>query len=409
MDAKPLLATSEAENTWTTKAPIPKTESVRAAVVNGKIYVIGGSIHYEYDPATDSWVEKTLMPTPRTSFGIAVYQNKIYTIGGRSGWTQETGAIYSGANEVYDPSTDSWEKKEPMLTNRPYLSASVVGGKIHLFSLEGHDIYDVASDSWAAVREIPHQVSWLKSAVIDDKIYVMSWNLTQIYDPKSDTWSFGDVSPVAVSNSGVCATTGVMAPERIYVIGGSPSFLKYTDVTQVYDTISDTWVLGEPMPTARAGSAVVAVGDQIYMIGGSTGMYYTSNANERYTPFGYGTTPPVIDVASPVNQAYNASSVSLDFSLNKPAVWMGYSLDGRDNVTVNGNTTLERLSNGLHNVTVYARDNLGNTGISETISFNVAVPFPITTVVASVITVAIVIIGLLVYFKKRHAKSGDKA
>jgi hypothetical protein len=90
--------------------------------------------------------------------------------------------------------------------------------------------------------------------------------------------------------------------------------------------------------------------------------------------------------------------------VNKLSVWMGYSFDGQDNVTIAGNVTLSGLSNGLHNVTVYAKDTFGNEGASETITFNVEVPEPFPTalvVAASVATVAVMGVGLLVYFKKR--------
>jgi parallel beta-helix repeat protein len=112
--------------------------------------------------------------------------------------------------------------------------------------------------------------------------------------------------------------------------------------------------------------------------------------------------PPKISVISPVNQAFNESSVPLFFTVDKQVVWMGYSLDGQDNVTVAGNITISELTSGLHNVTVYAEDTFGNEGASETIAFTVALaPFPTTSVIASVITIAVVSIGLLVYFKKR--------
>jgi len=126
--------------------------------------------------------------------------------------------------------------------------------------------------------------------------------------------------------------------------------------------------------------------------------------NEQYTPFGYSTAPPIIDVVSPVDQTYNVSSVSLDFTVNKPAVWMGYSLDGQETVTVTGNTTIAGLSNGLHNVTVYAKDTFENMGSSETIFFSVDVPdvpFPATLVVAPVAFVAVIGAVLAIYSKKR--------
>jgi parallel beta-helix repeat protein len=120
------------------------------------------------------------------------------------------------------------------------------------------------------------------------------------------------------------------------------------------------------------------------------------------------TTPPKVALLSPINQVFNESSVSLIFTVDKQVNWMGYSLDCQDNVTVTGNVTLSELTNGVHNVTVYAEDTFGNEGASETIIFNIDVPepFPTILVVASIITVAIIGIVLLVYFKKRHAKSG---
>ncbi len=132
-------------------------------------------------------------------------------------------------------------------------------------------------------------------------------------------------------------------------------------------------------------------------------------SSEFYAP----KVPPKIAVLSPVNQQFNESTVPLCFTVDKQVNWMGYSLDGQDNVTATGNTTISGLTNGLHNVTVYATDDVGNTGASETIIFNVAKPpepFPTALVAtASGASVAIVGIGLLVYFKKRRAKSGDKA
>ena len=116
--------------------------------------------------------------------------------------------------------------------------------------------------------------------------------------------------------------------------------------------------------------------------------------------------PPKISVLSPVNQAFNESSVPLLFTVDKQANWIGYSLDGQDNITITGNITIAGLSSGLHNVTVYARDEFENMGASETISFSVAEepePFPTAPVLAAAATLTIACIAILVYFKKRRA------
>jgi parallel beta-helix repeat protein len=115
------------------------------------------------------------------------------------------------------------------------------------------------------------------------------------------------------------------------------------------------------------------------------------------------TTPPKVALLSPINQVFNESSVSLIFTVDKQVNWMGYSLDCQDNVTVTGNVTLSELTNGVHNVTVYAEDTFGNEGASETIIFNIDVPepFPTILVVAAAVTAAVFGIGLLINFKKR--------
>ncbi len=73
----------------------------------------------------------------------------------------------------------------------------------------------------------------------------------------------------------------------------------------------------------------------------------------------------------------------LDFVINKQAFWMGYSLDKQTNVTVTGNDTITGLAEGMHNITVYAKDENCNIGASETIIFAVEVNFATIPVVAA--------------------------
>ena len=57
------------------------------------------------------------------------------------------------------------------------------------------------------------------------------------------------------------------------------------------------------MPTARAYLGVADVNDIIYAIGGSDGQNWLDTV-EAYTPVGYGTAPPIIQIISPENQTY---------------------------------------------------------------------------------------------------------
>jgi hypothetical protein len=116
------------------------------------------------------------------------------------------------------------------------------------------------------------------------------------------------------------------------------------------------------------------------------------------------TTPPKISLLAPLNQTYDKPSVPLVFTTDKAVTWVGYSLDGKQNVTITGNTTLTNMTNGLHNLTVYANDTFGDIGASQTITFTIALPIPTATVAAVSGALAVVVVaGLLVYFKKhRH-------
>jgi N-acetylneuraminic acid mutarotase len=431
------------ENSWTTKASMHTARaSAGVATVNGIIYAIGGT-HTQnvsdtegfsvtinateaYDPATDAWTEKASMPTSKGSFGTAVYQNKIYCIGGEILWKNDQ--HITNANEVYDPETDTWETRAPMPTARYGFEANVVDGKIYLIggwnqsATSNHvdksaqvDMYDPSSDTWATGSPIPTAVAGYASAVVDNKIYVISGvaggtittNLTQIYNPRIDKWSLGASIPMGVSSAAAGATTGMKAPKAIYVFGGAndtyPLNGQYTN--QVYFPETNSWGMAASMPIDRAGLSVTVVNDKLYVIGGGHNIFmHDSTVVMQYTPISYGTVPPAVSVISPENKTYNDGTVALTFAVDKPVSQMGYCLDGQGNVTVAGNATLTKLPNGAHNLTVYVKDAEGSIGASESVAFLISKPKPFQTmpvVAAAVIAVVVVSTGLLFYFKKR--------
>jgi hypothetical protein len=292
-----------AEDSWVSKTEMPTARGyLQAAVVNGKIYAIGGSgpigTNEEYDPETDTWTAKTPKPTPEQSYAIAVVRNKIYCIGGLP-------CEPTGVNEVYDPATDSWETKADMPTARYGLQANVVNGKIYCMGgartlgynqgveeLNVTEVYDPATDKWTTKSPMLSPAGYV-SAVIDNKIYVIGPEHTQIYNPETDKWSTASSPSSSITAGGdngnaaaAAATTGAMAPKRIYVYD-APSL-------QVYDPVSDSWSFGTSPPTnSRKYLAIAVVDDLLYFIGGFNfrppGFYDFYAENEQYTPFGYGT------------------------------------------------------------------------------------------------------------------------
>jgi len=88
------------------------------------------------------------------------------------------------------------------------------------------------------------------------------------------------------------------------------------------------------------------------------------------------TTPPTISIVSPENKTYTVNNVSLTFTVSKQTLWIGYSLDDQANVAITGNTTLTGLSDGTHNLTVYATNIFGNIGSSVRVHFTIDTTLP---------------------------------
>jgi N-acetylneuraminic acid mutarotase len=303
------LTVRAVDNSWATKASMPTARAqLGVAVVNGKIYAIGGanntaagptvlSVNEEYDPATNTWTKKEPMPTVRHSFGIAVYENKIYCIGG------SINGPMLAVNEVYDPATDTWETKTPMPTARAALSANVVTDKIYLIggnpANTTNEAYDPYTDSWTTKAEIPTGAVYAQSAVVKNKIFLFgglsSRDSNQIYYPETNTWTSGVSVPSGVAEGAAAATTGVKAPTKIYVMGGETTYVSndgtygnVTDLNQVYDPESTTWSQGALLPTQLRFFGLAVVNDTLYVMGGFLSLIDFLNTTYEYTPIGYG-------------------------------------------------------------------------------------------------------------------------
>lgn len=117
--------------------------------------------------------------------------------------------------------------------------------------------------------------------------------------------------------------------------------------------------------------------------------------------------PPAITLLPPETVTTKNRNLTLTLIVDKPISRMGYSLDGQDNVTVTGNFTIPKLTAGMHNVTVYAEDPLGNMGSSETASFKVSEPEqtePCFLKVLAITTTVLFIGATLLYYKESLLK-----
>ena len=94
---------------------------------------------------------------------------------------------------------------------------------------------------------------------------------------------------------------------------------------------------------------------------------------------------PAVIIITPVeNRIYSEDSMPLNLVVDKPYSELSYSLDGKPNISFASNTTLAGLTNGEHNITVYAQGLNGNTVASKNIYFTIQKPgFPATLVIGA--------------------------
>jgi hypothetical protein len=204
-------------DTWTAKAPMPTGRAGHAlAVVDNIIYVIGGrdggaplsgsvtNVVEAYDPATDSWFTGLApMPTPRSDMTAAVVNGKIYVIGG---WD---GTNILDIVEIYDPLTDTWFFGSPMPTPRADLGAVERLGYIHAIGgvnatgaqISTHEVYDPSNDTWSIAEPMPTPRAELVVVNLDEVIYAIGGGfLGESADVNEAYYGPAEIHDVAVVN-----------------------------------------------------------------------------------------------------------------------------------------------------------------------------------------------------------------
>jgi N-acetylneuraminic acid mutarotase len=241
---------------WSTTTPLPEgRHHAGIAVLDGFLYIIGGfaksgfsvwhpvNTVYQFNPATQTWLERAPMPTSRGALGVAVNQGRLYAIGGYDG-KQNT-----GATEIYNPETDTWTNAAPLSAPRDHLAVVAAGS----------GIYAIGGRSNLKYRQ--------------------NTSVVEFYNPITDQWQYQTSLPIA--RSGIAA--GVING-HIYVLGGESGEGTF-DVNEKFIPEESRWITMAPMPTARHGLGVAVVGRRLYAIsGGPAPGASFSRVNEIYTP-----------------------------------------------------------------------------------------------------------------------------
>lgn len=268
--SRTLLAYDPTEDRWSEEGDVPiGTHHAGFLAVDGRLYLVGGyrdntfEPHGEvwiYDPTAGEWEAGRRMPTPRGALAYTVLDGRIHAIGGTVADPDELDPeAHSpsrvdesvGTHEVYDPASDTWERRAPMPTPRNHHVAGAVDGRIYVtagregrnFTMTVTEVYDPATDSWAGTPALPTGRSGVAGAVLDGRFYVFGGE------------TFG--------------------PD------GGRTF----EEAERFDPAAGRWERLPAMPTARHGVGAAVVDDAIYVVsGGPQPGFHYGTANERLVP-----------------------------------------------------------------------------------------------------------------------------
>jgi DNA-binding CsgD family transcriptional regulator len=247
--------------------------------------------------------------TSRGNFLSKIYNNKSYLIGlfGIIIISVIIAIFFLQRNIVIFPTS-----KTPTLTPRvqwielsglptPRRGLAVANYENLIFAFGGEttegicnivESYDLQTKSWKILSSKPTSVTGINAAVLGGLIYIPGGrlpsgkptNITEIYDPLTNNWSSGAPLPKPLSDYALTTFEG-----KIFVFGGWDGDKVINDAYS-YDPHNNSWSKLPPMPTARSNAGAVDVGSKIYVIGGSDGIQALS-VNEEFLPDLTGTSP----------------------------------------------------------------------------------------------------------------------
>lgn len=297
------LSMSAAGKGWRAAAAVPEARTeVAAALVRGKIYLLGGLAQSGgttcvdvYDPQLDRWADGPALPAgaPRHHLAVAVHADRIFVVGGYLGdtfiATAKTWVLEGGA----------WRAAAEQPLARGAATAQTFGDRILVAGGAAMDkvygdlyAYDAANDRWITPALSPMEVprEHIASCAIGKKMIVSAGRVNggniraaESYDTEANRWTRLQDQPTARSGlaaaplGDVCYTFG---GERLD--GQPPGTF---NESEGFDVARGAWMTYAPMPTRRHGLAAVAHGGSIYVLGGGPQPGFTySTVVEVFTP-----------------------------------------------------------------------------------------------------------------------------
>jgi N-acetylneuraminic acid mutarotase len=153
----------------------------------------------ECDPATNTWKQRSMMPTPRNHFLAALADGKIYALNGRTGSAFVNMAAITDLVEMYDPAEDAWTLVGRAPTDRGDVNGAtyknhiyIAGGEYETTKVKeafwAFQAYDAVTNTWETLPHVAITRHGFAAAFIGNVLHVVggsfqSDGLPGVYSP----------------------------------------------------------------------------------------------------------------------------------------------------------------------------------------------------------------------------------
>ncbi|MEE9322712.1 MAG: kelch repeat-containing protein [Granulosicoccus sp.] len=271
--------------------PVARHEA-GAVELGGKLYLLGGRgsrVTSIYDPASRRWTTGAKPPFEMHHFQPVAVGNKIFIIGAMTCCfpvEKNVANIWT-----YTPSSDRWNKGPAIPKNRlrGSMAAAVHSGKIYLLggNTRGHsggavswfDVYDPSTKKWRVLPSARTKRDHMDVAISNGKLIAAGGRQSSIPDVMANTvaavevynfatgkWSNGRAIPTKRAG-----TMAVSVGDEVIIIGGeSTSSRQAHNTVEAYNVITNQWRRLKPLKQRRHSGGSVVMAGRIHVVSGNT-------------------------------------------------------------------------------------------------------------------------------------------
>jgi hypothetical protein len=278
-----LLLTLALLQTWQPKTPmVTPGWGMACATIGDRVYCIGGKFSRNdtlfprlaveaYDAAGDSWITDFAdLPAAHCYAGCAVLDGKIYVVGGSDANRADLSRV-----DRFDPATNTWDTVPSLPSPRNALAACAFDGSVYVAGgLAQYDAYKKSvcryapGGAWEYTDSLNTPRANLGLVVADGRLnavggaYYSSLRSFEYYS--GDSWT-NDSRYMTTPRGGLAA---VAHAGWIYAIGGYGQHGAMLSSVEYIDLQTGQWTSAMPITEPRAFHGAAAVGNRLIVIGG---------------------------------------------------------------------------------------------------------------------------------------------